>query len=197
MRKLKIGLDLDGVLCHNLPFWNIYFNANKDRHDHHGIIADEAPDWSYYHDICKKCFDDVLHDPLVIKNYVPYDGAPDMYKFLSTYYGHMADFRFITARPKDAEQVSIDWVYKWFSPREDGHCFVVQGKKGLFSKENGYHLVVDDSPIQIVDYQEHGTNVIIRDQPYNQGIEGTRVFNIEQMEAEIIKFINKNYAGQE
>lgn len=43
--------------------------------------------------------------------------------------------------------------------------------------ELGYNLYIDDAPEQIEHYIEHGTDYLIYDQPWNQGLPGRRVYD--------------------
>lgn len=171
---MKIGVDLDGVIIDNYPYWREYFVENEVAHNHSLRDKDMAvwasPSWDYLQNICRKCWDKCLHDPRFILGYKPrYEAILTLqwFNFLGM------ELHLITNRPKDVTDMTMQWL--------DKHCPVafktknVVTDKTYLAKELGLHYMVDDAPHNIIAFSHSPTECLIWDMPYNSHLKGNRV----------------------
>lgn len=184
---IKLTIDIDGVLVNNFVIWKDYFNSQAIAHNHNLITCSDSPCWDFFHDICKKCWNHVLHDLSIVGNYKLVDGALDVLSFLK-FLGF--DLTILTSRPKDVKDETIAWC-----SRELGllitEVIVSDDKVGVASSLGAkYH--VDDAPKHIIPMAESPVKCIIWDHPYNVNYAGPRVSSWPQYGAYLLWDIHKD-----
>lgn len=169
---LKLTIDIDGVLVNNFVIWKEYFNSKYVEHNHpYKIKAQDSPHWDYFTEICKKCWNHVLHDKEMVSSYELVEGALDVLGFLKQI---GFDLYILTSRPKDVTDTTKQWVVDKFGLLVTD-TFVTDDKVTA-CHEVGAKYHVDDAPKHIIKFQEQDkTKIIIWDHPYNQTYKGPRV----------------------
>jgi uncharacterized HAD superfamily protein len=172
----KIGLDLDGVIIYNAPYWREYFLENEKAHGHSirgNDLAQISPNWDYLNHICRKCFDACLHQDRFILGYKPTMVASIVVPWLG--WSPDLELHLITNRPKDVAEKTKLWVENIFP--SVFKTITVCKEKVPVAEELGIQLMVDDGPHNIEAFQAAGKRILIWDAPYNQHLKGERVYN--------------------
>lgn len=90
----------------------------------------------------------------------PFTGAAEQLTEISKTYKII----YITARPKAAQEVTIEWLQKNNFPK--GIVFFTT-KKAILAKSLGVMAAIEDAPNEIEGYISKGIPVIVKKQPYN------------------------------
>jgi hypothetical protein len=83
--------------------------------------------------------------------------------------GH--DVRYASARPKEVEEVSREWLEKWGFPIFPLHCLSREGKKELL-RSDPYDLLIDDQMRYLRIAQEEGKRAIAMKRRWNTEWDG-------------------------
>jgi 5'(3')-deoxyribonucleotidase len=133
-----------------------------------------------------------------LKNFYPEE--PNIYNFI--FNEHVGDVFFTNARLYDDVKQAMDMLkgkvhlvaltskdYKssvamliWLNWQNLGfndiHIQLFDSNRLIGKSAVHYDWYIDDSPTNIKELKEAGKRIVIRDQPWNKGIEGIRVYNL-------------------
>ncbi len=101
---------------------------------------------------------------------------------------------YITARPEDAKDVTLDWLKRHNYP--DGDVLFTTDK-ALLARSLEIKLAFDDAPHEIANYLRSGINVMVKDQDYNSKFSNRFEWNnlkVKDLEFEIKPKRNNEYA---
>lgn len=187
MKRLKIGVDLDGVLYDFVDAYRTYCI----KQGRHGIgRAEDVTEWDFYKQwgITSSQF----HSDLVTDADDIYGGgymlgwgaAMPRMRYLAQFH----DLYVITSRPQPALAPTLEWVADNNLPVR-GVILCDRGKTDW-----GMDVLVDDSPEVIVGAQKrfHPCPIIF-DQPWNGHIAGRRAYGWEQLTEQIIRYGKGDY----
>lgn len=170
VQHLRIGLDLDGVVC-----------------DFHGALIEAvgAPsrmdgwDWATWYPLSLEKQAQAAAftaDPESYANLAMLPGAKRGVRALHDF-GHKITI--VTARPKDAEEATQAWVRRHL--RGDIEEVMVVGGNGEKVErivEQAFHLVIDDNAVTIQRLVELGIGAVVFNQPWNVGkVDAPRVYD--------------------
>lgn len=155
MNRLKLGLDIDSVVCEIMPTVVGRINARYQTNYSKADITN----WDFeteefdLHDEIMRAFADKKN----LMNFPQVDCAATGVWYLKD------DFEivFVTSRPPEYRRYTERWIEKNFGKFP---VFHVNGdKNGL-----GLDILVDDAPHNIRDFAAHGKPCVIFDQPWNR-----------------------------
>ena len=162
--KLKIGLDIDGVVADSFPVFIRELNRhygkdikelnNYDMTEIYGVAWDEMS--QFFHDN----MDYLFSAPK------PMPGAVDSINYLLEA-GH--EIIYVTARASGAEEKI---TCKWFEDNKiyRKKAYFTGGMSKTFAvKENAVDIFVDDFLTNALEIASLGVPVLLMDSPYNQG----------------------------
>lgn len=166
--KPVLGIDIDGVLADTDVGWAAYFSRNKC-----GTIHAASPSkyyWDNWKDLCKECFDKVLHTPECIHSIPVMQDAEDALLRLYSQYRLIV----VTSRdPSDAIPTQ-QWL-KWHRLLPYFETVIHFDDKRSILEHYGAVAHIDDAPGKIESLKGSTVQPIIFDAPYNQDVQGKRV----------------------
>lgn len=152
---------MDGIILNNNPIWKNIYNGRFALHEHKVWCHDSPPNWSYFPDICEECFKVCVNSvdmstPIVTG---AYDGLKRLSIFSSL---HMVSHRppELTPELRDfMEKLNIDKFFKTMS-------WSFEPKRETCEK-NGYKILIDDGPQNIISLSNTDIIPIILNYEYN------------------------------
>lgn len=154
-----IILDIDGVVVD--LFEELDYILRKDGHD-----IDHWQNWSGYNwseaypNISSDVIDDILKNPLTVKNAKAFSDA----WYWTNHYSSIYDIMYLTARDKSLDSYTWDWFYEWDVPVD---FIVFEQDKVEFLKQLEVSVFVDDNPEMAQGAREVGIPSYLLNRPYN------------------------------
>lgn len=154
-----IILDIDGVVVD--LFEELDYLLRKDGHD-----IDHWQNWSGYNwseaypNISSDVIDDILKNPLTVKNAKAFSDA----WYWTNHYSSTYDIMYLTARDKSLDSYTWDWFYEWDVPVD---FIVFEQDKVEFLKQLEVSVFVDDNPEMAQGAHEAGIPSYLLNRPYN------------------------------
>ncbi|MGI5902295.1 MAG: 5' nucleotidase, NT5C type [Desulfitobacteriia bacterium] len=183
--KLKIGLDIDGVVADSFPVFraelNKYYGKNKTCIDNYNIAEVYGVAWEEIGAFFEKNVEYLFSQPQ------PMEGALEtITSWLKT--GH--EIIYVTARGRGVEErITLEWFEKHKIPYKE--IVFAEGKSKTFAvQEYKLDIFVDDFPSNALEIAALNVPVLLFDAPYNQGKlpQGvTRCYNWDDVRKEVEK----------
>lgn len=154
MRKLRILLDMDGIVVNLLDDWLYHYNREYDDN----VTREDITSWDvhkYVKPECGKNIYRILARPGLFDHLPAIDGAIDAVTELADM-GH--DIRFATAPPSpDSCRGKVEWIRRNFSHLDYGmsRVFFLHDKHWLAPSVD---VLVDDKPQTILEWSEYANN---------------------------------------
>ena len=164
MLKLRIGLDIDGVVADSFPVFlrelNKHYGKDVKELDNYDMTEIYGVEWDemsqFFHDNMEYLFTTPK----------PMTGAVEGIKHILES-GH--EIIYVTARAPGSEEIM---TCKWFDDNNiyrDKTCFTGGLSKTFAVKENEIDIFVDDFMTNALEIASLGIPVLLMDSPYNQG----------------------------
>jgi uncharacterized HAD superfamily protein len=159
--KPIIAIDCDGVLTDNRPVWKAHFAEHRCGKPH----ADEpsTTDWNCWRNLCRKCWDDVLHLPEIL---TAHRLRPDVRESLARLSAH-ARLTLITSRPLSVESTTNEWLEEK-DIRRYFHSVILADDKRTVCDQIRALALIDDAPHNLIALNGSRTIPVIYDSAYNQ-----------------------------
>lgn len=163
--RLKIGLDIDGVVADSFPVFreelNKHYGKDVTKIDHHDISKVYDVAW----DELSIFFDENMERMFSAAK--PMKGSvKGILSLLEE--GH--EVIFVTARKNGAEEeVTLKWFERYEIPRDKG-IFTGGLSKTSAVRKYGIDIFVDDFLTNVLEIASLGIPVLLLDAPYNQGV---------------------------
>ncbi|MEN3780829.1 5' nucleotidase, NT5C type [Priestia megaterium] len=166
---MKIGIDLDGVVVdtyrHTIKFYNSLFKSEigiEEFPAHTKMVKYLIGTYSFEEEQAKKYwYDNMLQ---IFSEARPLEGATETINKLSQDH----EVYFISAR-EDLPGVR-EVTERWLADNDivvDNNLFLTQGSKGIFAKNMGIDLFIEDAPHHIKSLVHEGIEVFIMRTSYN------------------------------
>ena len=170
--KLKIGLDVDGVLADVIHAW-IHYN-NKIRTP---ISKKEISEWDFWkrYQIDKYDFYKELSLCWQAWHKIP-STEENLSTSISTL-SQVSDVDIVTAR----EEYTHPFVKSWLSSQKIVYKNYVGVLEGVEKTKLDYDIFIDDSPINAKSMIDNGKSVILYSQPWNLRFDDPRAKRISQL----------------
>lgn len=158
MKRVRLGIDIDSVLCDTMP--RLLEKINRE----HGtaITMEDAIQWDF--PVGDTTFDTLIlkafRDPVLLMSLPPMQGSQEAVKRLVNDF----DLVVVTSRKELTVDATRLWVETHFGPLLVVHTG---------DSKNGHDLdiLVDDAPHNVTPFAETGRPAILFDQPWNQKVE--------------------------
>ena len=170
--KLKIGLDVDGVLADVIHSWLDYNNKIRTP-----ILKEEISEWDFWKRYQIDKYDFYKELSLCWQTW---HKIPSTEKNLSTYtniLSHIGNVDIVTAR----EESTHTYVKSWLVSQKIAYKNYVGVLEGLEKTKLDYDIFIDDSPINAKSILDAGKSVILYTQPWNLSFDDPRAKRIFQL----------------
>ena len=185
-RIIKIGVDVDDILFNTcqgfIDFFNKKYNCDLKREDFYtfdlSLSLKKVPTLDYKKDLEEMYASKDFNNLLPIEKSVEYLSHLKKYNF---------EFYAITARSEIYKDQTFDWINKHF-PDIFTNIFVIGGKdvhnthksdKGIFSKELGIEIFIDDALHNAENLSKNDIHTILLNQPWNQEeIKSNKIYRV-------------------
>lgn len=157
MEKVRLGIDIDSVLCNTMPM--LLEKINRE----HGtnISMDDAVQWDF--PVGDTTFDTLIlaafRDPVLLLALPPMEGSQEAIKRLVNDF----DLVVVTSRKELTTDPTRLWVDEHFGPLPVVHT-------GDSKNGHALDILVDDAAHNVVPFAETGKPAILFDQPWNQKV---------------------------
>jgi len=170
--KLKIGLDVDGVLADVIHTWLDY--NNKIRRP---ISKEEISEWDFWkrHQIDKYNFYKELS--LCWQTWHKIPSTEENLSTSTSVLSNVGEVDIVTAR----EESTHIYVKRWLSSQKITYKNYVGVLAGLEKTNLDYDIFIDDSPINAKSMLDAGKSVILYTQPWNLSFDDPRAKRIFQL----------------
>ncbi|MGH9998358.1 MAG: 5' nucleotidase, NT5C type [Nitrosopumilaceae archaeon] len=170
--KLKIGLDVDGVLADVIHTWLDYNNRMRKP-----ISKEEISEWDFWkkHQIDKYDFYKELS--LCWQTWYKIPSTEENLYTTTSVLSRIGEVYIVTAR----EEYTHTYVKSWLSSQKITYKNYVGVVEGLEKTKLNYDIFIDDSPINAKSMLDAGKSVILYTQPWNLSFNDPRAKRIFQL----------------
>ena len=171
MKHIRLGIDLDGVVCNNLPVWSEFMNKRVPTCHPHLLSPERPPRWDSPYKACNKCFDEAIATPSVVESY---ELEPFCVYAIDMLYRAEVSMVVVTSRPDPVRFATIQYLKeKRLLQYFEAVRFADHDKLPVLLEEKlNFH--VDDRPAVIEEMKGTSITPITFNQPYNQDTDGLR-----------------------
>lgn len=182
--KLKIGLDVDGVLADVVHTWLDYNNKIRKT-----ISKEEISEWDFWERYQIDKYDFYKELSLCWQTWHKIPSTEENLSTTTSALSHVGEVDIVTAR----EESTHTYVKSWLSSQKITYKNYVGVLEGLEKTKLDYDIFIDDSPINAKSMLNAGKTVILYTQPWNLNFNDTRVKRIYTLKdaISIIKSITK------
>lgn len=170
--KLKIGLDVDGVLADVIHTW-LSFN-NKKRNV---ITKEEISEWNFWEQYKINRFEFYKELSLCWQTWYDIPSTEENLSSTTTILSNLGEVDIVTAR----EESTHTYVKHWLSSQKIIYKNYIGVLEGLEKTKLDYDVFIDDSPINAKSMLDAGKLVILYTQPWNQRFNDPRAKRIFQL----------------
>ena len=182
--KLKIGLDVDGVLADVIHTWLDYNNKIRK-----AISKEEISEWNFWGRYQIDKYDFYKELSLCWQTWHKIPSTEENLSTTTSALSHVGEVDIVTAR----EESTHTYVKSWLSSQKITYKNYVGVLEGLEKTKLDYDIFIDDSPINAKSMLNAGKTVILYTQPWNLNFNDPRVKRIYTLKdaISIIKSITK------
>ena len=182
--KLKIGLDVDGVLADVIHTWLDYNNKIRK-----AISKEEISEWDFWGRYQIDKYDFYKELSLCWQTLHKIPSTEENLSTTTSALSHVGEVDIVTAR----EESTHTYVKSWLSSQKITYKNYVGVLEGLEKTKLDYDIFIDDSPINAKSMLNAGKTVILYTQPWNLNFNDPRVKRIYTLKdaISIIKSITK------
>ena len=182
--KLKIGLDVDGVLADVIHTWLDYNNKIRK-----AISKEEISEWDFWGRYQIDKYDFYKELSLCWQTWHKIPSTEENISTTTSALSHVGEVDIVTAR----EESTHTYVKSWLSSQKITYKNYVGVLEGLEKTKLDYDIFIDDSPINAKSMLNAGKTVILYTQPWNLNFNDPRVKRIYTLKdsISIIKSITK------
>jgi len=182
--KLKIGLDVDGVLADVIHTWLDYNNKIRK-----AISKEEISEWDFWGRYQIDKYDFYKELSLCWQTWHKIPSTEENLSTTTSTLSHVGEVDIVTAR----EESTHTYVKSWLSSQKITYKNYVGVLEGLEKTKLDYDIFIDDSPINAKSMLNAGKTVILYTQPWNLNFNDPRVKRIYTLKdaISIIKSITK------
>ncbi len=182
--KLKIGLDVDGVLADVIHTWLDYNNKIR-----RAISKEEISEWDFWGRYQIDKYDFYKELSLCWQTWHKIPSTEENLSTTTSALSHVGEVDIVTAR----EESTHTYVKNWLSSQKITYKNYVGVLEGLEKTKLDYDIFIDDSPINAKSMLNAGKTVILYTQPWNLNFNDPRVKRIYTLKdaISIIKSITK------
>ena len=170
--KLKIGLDVDGVLADVIHTWLDYNNKIR-----RAISKEEISEWDFWGRYQIDKYDFYKELSLCWKTWHKIPSTEEDLSTTTSALSHVGEVDIVTAR----EESTHTYVKSWLSSQKITYKNYVGVHEGLEKTKLDYDIFIDDSPINAKSMLNAGKSVILYTQPWNLNFNDPRVKRIFQL----------------
>ncbi len=160
VRRMRIALDLDGVLANTMSMWVRLWRERTGRE----IRLEDFDEWSSwkYLGITEREFMEIMNEAWRRWRYLPptEENISEKVSKLRT----LGRVDIVTARPRETEEYAIRWL-EHQGIEYDEYVWIRDGRSKL---SLDYHVFIDDSPLMAEDAAHARKLVLLYDQPWNR-----------------------------
>ena len=170
--KLKIGLDVDGVLADVIHAWLDYNNTIRTP-----ILKEEISEWDFWkrHQINKYDFYKELS--LCWQTWSKIPSTEENLSTSTSILSNVGEVDIVTAREKSTHT----YVKSWLSSQKITYKNYVGVLEGVEKTKLDYDIFIDDSPINAKSMLDAGKSVILYTQPWNLNFNDPRAKRIHTL----------------
>ena len=170
--KMKIALDVDGVLADVIKSWLSYSNAIRPK-----ILKHEITDWDFWKKFQINRFDFYEELSSCWKNWYSIPPTEENLSTVTKNLLNLGQVDIVTAREKSTDSFVKNWL-TYHNISYDNYVSVVDGPM----KANlDYDIFIDDSPLNVIKFLNHNKIVILYSQPWNKHISDNRIHRITNL----------------
>ena len=174
--KLKIGLDVDGVLADVIDTWLDYNNKIRK-----AISKEEISEWDFWGRYQIDKYDFYKELSLCWQMWHKIPSTEENLSTTTSALSHVGEVDIVTAR----EESTHTYVKSWLSSQKITYKNYVGVLEGLEKTKLDYDIFIDDSPINAKSMLNAGKTVILYTQPWNLNFNDPRVKRIFQLKEAI------------
>ena len=170
--KLKIGLDVDGVLADVIHSWLNYNNKIRKP-----ISKEEISEWDFWKRFQIDRYDFYKELSSCWQKWHKIPSTEQNLSLSTSVLSQVGEVDIVTAR----EESTHTFVKNWLSSRKITYKNYVGVSKGTEKAKLDYDIFIDDSPINAKSMLDDGKSVIVYNQPWNLRFDDPRARRISQL----------------
>lgn len=172
MKKLRIGLDVDGVLADVIQAWLSYNNNIRSY-----ISKSDITEWDFWKKFQIDKFDFYKELSLCWKSWENIPSTEESLSIVTSELSKFGTVDIVTAR----EESTHDHVKNWLKLKKINYKNYVGVFEGTEKTKLDYDVFIDDSPINAKSMLCEGKSVILYTQPWNLRFDDRRAQRIHQL----------------
>ena len=177
-KKLKIALDVDGVLADVIESWLIYNNKIRP-----SITKDDITNWDFWKKFKINRYDFYEELTSCWKNWNSIPPTENNLSIITQNLSTFGQVDIVTAR-----ELSTDsFVKNWLKLHDITYQNYVSVIDGPMKADLDYDVFIDDSPLNAIKFLQRKKNVFLYSQPWNQHISDQNIQRISTLSEAVEK----------
>ena len=176
--KMKIALDVDGVLADVIKSWLEYSNTIRPK-----IFKHEITDWEFWKKFQINRFDFYSELSSCWKNWSSIPPTEKNLSYVTKSLSNLGQVDIVTAREKSTDL----FVKNWLTHHNISYDNYVSVIDGPMKADLDYDVFIDDSPLNTAKFLKHNKKVILYSQPWNEHISDDKIHRIRNLSEVIDK----------
>lgn len=172
IEKLRIGLDVDGVLADVIHTWLDLNNKIRS-----AISKEEISEWNFWERYGIDKYDFYKELSLCWQTWHKIPSTEENLSATASNLSHLGEVDIVTAREKSTHT----YVKSWLSSQKIIYKNYVGVPEGIEKTKLDYDIFIDDSPINAKSMLDAGKSVILYNQPWNRSFNDPRAKRIFQL----------------
>lgn len=182
MTKMKIALDVDGVLADVIVSWINYSNSIRPEIAKHQITS-----WEFWNEFNIDRYDFYNELSSCWKNWTSIPTTEKNLSSITESLTNIGQVDIVTARERSTDS----YVKSWLTHHNIVYDNYVSVIDGPMKADLDYNVFIDDSPLNAIKFLKNKKKVILYSQPWNQHISENNIHRILNL-SEAIKKIQSS-----
>ena len=170
--RMKIALDVDGVLADVIVSWITYSNSKRQK-----ISKYEITDWEFWKKFEINPFDFYAELSICWKNWIDIPPTENNLAYVTKSLSNLGQIDIVTAREKSTNSFVKSWLTH-HNIEYDNYVSVIDGP---MKADLDYDVFIDDSPLNAEKFLKNNKKVILYSQPWNQHVSDNKIHRISTL----------------
>jgi hypothetical protein len=176
--RMKIALDVDGVLADVIISWLNYSNSVRPK-----IAKHQITNWEFWKEFEIDPFDFYAELSLCWKNWMSIPVTEEKLSSVTKSLSGIGQVDIVTARERSTDS----FVKSWLNHHDIFYDNYVSVIDGPMKADLDYDVFIDDSPLNAEKFLKNNKKMILYSQPWNQHIHENEIHRISNLSESIEK----------
>ncbi len=172
VNRMKIALDVDGVLADVIISWLNYNNSIRPK-----ITKSQITSWEFWKEFKIDPFEFYSELSACWKNWISVPPTEEKLSSTINSISELGQIDIVTARERYTDSFVVSWL-DHYDIHYDNYISVIDGP---MKADLDYDVFIDDSPLNAEKFIKKNKKIILYSQPWNKHIHNEEIFRISSL----------------